>query len=73
MNAVVHSEKLVADLLALADEHPGQAVTITRQPGGVEIGVLNFSPLEDDWFFTPVPIEQIEQRGIAGILLTEIS
>jgi hypothetical protein len=37
----------------------GQPVVFVREGDTVKIGVLNFSPDPDDWFWLPVPVEQL--------------
>lgn len=48
-------------LLRLAEAHPGLPVVVLAPSGGeAHIGMMNFYPTEDDWFFAPVPIDEME-------------
>lgn len=37
----------------------GQPVVFIREDDTVKIGVLNYSPDPEDWFWFPVPVEQL--------------
>lgn len=37
----------------------GQPVVFVREDNTVKVGVLNFSPDSADWFWLPIPIEQL--------------
>ena len=49
----------VLDTITELIRETGQPVVFVREDDTVKVGVLNFSPDPDDWFWLPMPIEQL--------------
>lgn len=54
----VDAQAVLATITELIRE-TGQPVAIVREDDTVKVGVLNFSPDPDDWFWLPIPIAQL--------------
>lgn len=63
---IADARTLVEKILELADRSPGQPVSIFNDEGTMRIGVLGqmADDLEDDWFFTPVALEDFIDRDL---------
>ncbi len=51
--------KEVIDLVTELIRETGQPIVFVRTGDVVKIGVLNMQPDPDDWFWLPVPVEQL--------------
>lgn len=49
----------VLDTITELIRETGQPVVFVREGDTVKVGVLNFSPDPADWFWLPIPIEQL--------------
>lgn len=52
----------VLDTLTELIRETGQPVVFVREDDTVKVGVLNFSPDPDDWFWLPIPLAQLIDR-----------
>jgi hypothetical protein len=44
-------------LLRLVEHHSDLPVTLQKQEGRLSVGILNFTPDEEDWFQRPVEVQ----------------
>lgn len=56
-----NAERVLEKIVELARAHPGQPVAVVSYPDGEVVGVMNIFPVHDDWFYYPVPLEEIVQ------------
>ena len=59
VDAQAMDAQAVLDTITELIRETGQPVVFVREDDTVKVGVLNFSPDPDDWFWLPMPIEQL--------------
>lgn len=59
VDAQAMDAQAVLDTITELIRETGQPVVFVREGDTVKVGVLNFSPDPDDWFWLPMPIEQL--------------
>ena len=59
VDAQAMDAQAVLDTITELIRETGQPVVFVREGDTAKVGVLNFSPDPDDWFWLPMPIEQL--------------
>ena len=59
-----NAERVLEKIVELARSHPGQPVAVVSYPDGEVVGVMSIFPVHDDWFYYPVPLEEIVQTDV---------
>jgi len=59
VDAQAMDAQAVLDTITELIRETGQPVVFVREADTVKVGVLNYSPDPDDWFWLPMPIEQL--------------
>ncbi len=59
MEEVKVDARAVIDLVTELIRETGQPIVFVHEGDIVKIGVLNMQPDQEDWFWLPVPVEQL--------------
>lgn len=59
IDAVAADAQTMLDTITEMIRETGQPIVFVREDDVVKVGVLNYSPDPDDWFWLPVPVEQL--------------
>lgn len=64
--ALESDHEVILKLITEAERQDGLPVALIIEDGEVKVGVMNFIPDKEDWFTTPIPLEDWidkEQKG----------